>query len=186
MKARVTLACVASAVVSAAAVAAVPNFFVAGTPASAAQVNQNFAYVDQRAGSAIGTLLTLGRAASSDVSTGVASVSCPDNALVLSASCKCDYAGGTRNFGVLFACTVAGNGAVVGCFDEAGSFNPNLPPPRGDVAALCLSGANVDGVPLFVFHPAKARQDGEDLAAKVAEVRKAEDDRAAAARRAGR
>jgi hypothetical protein len=183
MKTRVTLACVASAIVSAIAVAAVPNIFVAGTAASASQVNQNFAYVDQRAGGAIGTLLTSIWGDSSDLSTGVVSVTCPSTSLVLSASCSCDYANGTRNFGVLFSCTVAGNGAVAACFDEAGTFNPNLPPPRADVTALCVSGTNVNGEPLFVFLAAKAKQDADHLAAKLAGLRQAELDHAVARNR---
>jgi hypothetical protein len=180
MKARVTLACAASAIVSAVAVAAVPNIFVAGTPASASQVNQNFAYVDQRAGGAIGTLLTSIWSTSSALSTGVVSVSCPSDSLVLSSSCSCDNANGTRNFGVLFGCEVTGNGAIVGCFSDAGSYNPNLPPPRGEVTALCVSGTNVNGDPLFVIHAAKAKEDTDKLMAKLAKVRQMELDHAAA------
>lgn len=160
---RITLVCIVAATMSALAAAAVPNLFVAGQPASAAQVNQNFQYLDQRTNGAIGTLITTKFSASSEITTSVASVTCAPNSIVLSASCGCNNAGGTRNFGVLFGCNVAGNGGVVGCFNEAGTFNPGLPPPRGDISVVCLSGLQVDGTPLFAFPAAKASSDAGEL-----------------------
>jgi hypothetical protein len=180
MSHRLTLACVAAAMISVVASAAVPNFFVAGQPATASSVNQNFQYLDQRTNRAIGGLTTSRVSASSDLSTSVVTAACPSNSLVLSASCSCQPAGGTRNHGVLFGCSVAGNAAIVGCHNEALTYNPNLPPPRGDVTALCLGGVQVDGTPLFVTFGAKADEDTADVEAKEAEHRQAERDHAAA------
>ena len=39
---------------------------------------------------------------------GVAGAECPSGRIPVSASCECDDANGTRNFGVLFACTISG------------------------------------------------------------------------------
>src|SRR6266568_183417 len=179
MKTRLTLACIAAAMISVVASAAVPNIFVAGQPASASQVNQNFQYLDQRTNGAIGTLVTTGISASSDTSTSVAAATCSSNSIVLSANCDCSNAGGTRNLGILFACNVAGNSGVVGCFVDT-SFNPNLPLPRGDVTVVCLSGLQVDGTPLFVSHAAKAKQATNELETKLNELRQMELDHAAA------
>jgi len=78
---------------------------------------------------------------------GTAGVTCPSDRIPVSASCACDNQNGTRNFGVLFDCEVSGTGAMGGCFPEAGTFDPNLPPPLVGVVALCLGAESVDGTP---------------------------------------
>lgn len=78
---------------------------------------------------------------------GVVAASCPSNRIPVGASCECDDANGTRNLGVLFGCTVDGNGAAAGCFAEARSFNPTLPDPLAIVRAVCLGAESVDGTP---------------------------------------
>jgi hypothetical protein len=80
--------------------------------------------------------------------SGVAALLCPDNTLVGSASCICDDDDGSRNFGMLFACSVAGNGAVAGCFPEGVTFNPQLPVPLATVTATCVSAVQNDGEPI--------------------------------------
>jgi hypothetical protein len=69
--------------------------------------------------------------------SGVASTGCPAGSFVTSANCDCNNVNGTRNFGVLFGCQIAGNGVVGGCFDEAGTFDPFLPAPLATVTAMC-------------------------------------------------
>ena len=78
---------------------------------------------------------------------GVAGAECPSGRIPVSASCECDDANGTRNFGVLFSCTISGTGAVSACFDEAASFNPQLPAPLAIVRAVCLGAKTADGTP---------------------------------------
>jgi hypothetical protein len=95
-------------------------------------------------GAAIANISTLGVVGSD---TAVAGVVCPSDRIVVSASCLCDNDDGSRNFGVLFACSVAGTGAVAACFDEAGTFNPFLPSPRAEVTAVCVGATSYDGTP---------------------------------------
>ena len=78
---------------------------------------------------------------------GVAGAECPSGRIPVSASCECDDANGARNFGVLFACTISGTGAVSACFDEALSFNEQLPAPLAIVRAVCLGAKTADGTP---------------------------------------
>lgn len=131
------------------AAADVPVTFQAGTPARAAEVNQNFASLDARINASLGGLFLRTVSASSDTSTGVVSASCPTNELVGSANCDCNNANGTRNFGVLFACVIAGNGGLAGCFSDSGTFNQFLPPPRATVEVVCVSGVTNDGSPII-------------------------------------
>jgi hypothetical protein len=127
--------------------------------------------------------LTITRVTSSSATTtSVTSATCPTNSIVLSANCGCSNAGGTRNFGVLFVCEVAGNGGVVGCFVDA-SYNPNLPAPRGDIAIECLGGHQLDGTPLFVSIGAKAAQEAGELDDKAGEIRQSEQAHTAASQR---
>lgn len=51
----------------------------------------------------------------------------------------------TRDFGILFSCSVAGNGGVAGCFDDGLTFNPFLVPPVATVELRCGSGVTNDG-----------------------------------------
>mgnify|MGYP001814806943 CR=1 FL=1 len=69
--------------------------------------------------------------------SGVVAAVCPSDTNVQSVSCDCDYMDGTRNFGVLFSCAVAGNGGVAGCFNEAATYNPYLPPPMATARVVC-------------------------------------------------
>jgi hypothetical protein len=78
---------------------------------------------------------------------GVVAANCPSERIPVGASCECDSASGTRNSGVLFGCTVSGQGAAAGCFAEARSFNPTLPDPLAIVRAVCLGAESVDGTP---------------------------------------
>jgi hypothetical protein len=77
----------------------------------------------------------------------VAGVQCPSGRVAIAASCECTDGGGTRNAGVLFGCTVSGTGAAAGCYDEALSFNPQLPVPLANVRAICMGAESVDGTP---------------------------------------
>jgi hypothetical protein len=79
---------------------------------------------------------TLFTVTSSDGS-GVASTICPAGSFVTSANCDCDNANNTRNFGVLFSCLIAGNGAVAGCFPEGVTYDPFLPSPVATIQAMC-------------------------------------------------
>ncbi len=90
-----------------------------------------------------GAIANLTTVAVEDATIGVAEAACPSNRIAVSASCLCDNDNGNSNFGVLFACTVDGNGAFAACFDEAGTFNPTLDSPVAIVQAICL-GAEVD------------------------------------------
>lgn len=127
----------------------VPNTFTAGTAARAAEVNENFTNLDERVsanssaiGQALGTIVLQPFSASD---TGVASNLCPDNSLVVSTQCSCNNESGTRNFGVLFSCEIAGNGGVAGCFVESGTFDPTLPSPLATVTTMCVAGIQNDG-----------------------------------------
>ena len=130
------------------AVADVPVTFQPGTPASAAEVNQNFGDLDTRLNASLGGIWISSAAAASDTSTGVVSTSCASNELVVSANCSCDNLGGTRNYGVLFHCRVAGNGGVAGCFPEGTLFDAQLPPPQATIEVVCASGVTNDGTPI--------------------------------------
>lgn len=145
------------------ATAAVPFTFQSGTPAQASQVNQNFQNLDQRVNSAIGTLTVVPVSTSSDTSTGVASTSCASDSIAISASCGCNNVGGSRNFGVLFSCEIAGNGVVGGCFSDAATFDFTKPPPQVTVTAKCLGGLHLDGTPLpTLLFPLKAFSQGSE------------------------
>jgi hypothetical protein len=78
---------------------------------------------------------------------GVADVQCTTGHVAVAASCECSDSGGARNLGVLFGCVVTGTGAAAGCYDEALSFNPQLPAPLAIVRAICMGAESVDGTP---------------------------------------
>ena len=78
---------------------------------------------------------------------GVVAAACPSSRIPVGASCECSDSNGARNAGVLFGCTVDGNGAAAGCFSEARSFNPTLPDPLAILRAVCLGAESVDGTP---------------------------------------
>lgn len=135
----------------------VPNTFEAGTPARAAEVNANFSSVDQRLAD---TLVGIDVRASTSVGSGVASASCPASHRVVSAGCGCSNEGGTRNFGVLFFCSVSGNGGLAGCFSDSGTFNSGLPSPLAEIEVTCLAVNRGDGL-----QPSRAASVAESEAA---------------------
>ena len=120
----------------------VPVTFQSGTPASAAEVNQNFSDLDSRLNASLGGIL-IARFVNS--AAGVTSAACPIDSLVLSANCTCDGDGSTRNFGILFGCDIAGNGGVAGCFPEGVTFDPFLLDPLASIQVVCGSGVRNDG-----------------------------------------
>lgn len=95
-------------------------------------------------GGAIANLTVLRVSASGG---GVVAASCPSDRIAVGASCECDDSNGARNAGVLFGCTVSGQGAAAGCFAEARSFNPTLPDPLALLRAICVGAVSVDGTP---------------------------------------
>ncbi len=94
-----------------------------------------------------GAIANVTTVAVEDAAIGVAGADCPSGRIAVSASCLCDDDNGNSNFGVLFACSVDGNGAVAACFDEAGSFNPTKESPVAIVQAICLGAESTDGTP---------------------------------------
>jgi hypothetical protein len=120
-------------------------------------------------GSAIANLTVLKVSASAG---SVASATCPAGRIPVAASCECDNANGSRNFGVLFGCTVAGAGAAAGCFDEARSFNPALPVPLAIVRAVCLGAETVDGTPWVPTSTGLSIDTGKSSASQAAEQAK--------------
>lgn len=137
----------------------VPNTFTAGTPAIAAEVNENFIDLDTRltAGEAIveqlfAEIQFFTVVASAEI---VVEANCPATAIVISSSCFCEGDSNTRNIGILSGCLVApgpgsgstlvGGGAIGGCLFESVTYNPNLPDPIVNVAAMCMEATLVDG-----------------------------------------
>lgn len=148
-------AAICSVFVATAVSGAVPVTFQSGTPAQASQVNQNFQALDNRLGAVIKVLVTAGYSAAA---TGVAGVSCASGSIPISANCTCSDNNGANNFGVLFGCSVSGNGAVAGCFPEALTYTSAKPFPRAEVTALCASGYQENGAPLFSTNQAQSAQ----------------------------
>lgn len=132
------------------AATALPHTFQAGQPARASEVNQNMTFLHNGVRGSVGTLIIREASAQSAIDTSVVSVNCPVNAQVVGAGCFCTNASGTRNFGVLYACVIAGNAGIVGCHSEALTFDSLLPPPRGEVTVRCLEARNNDGNPLTI------------------------------------
>ncbi len=119
-----------------------------------------------------GAIENLTTVAAEDAATGVAAANCPSGRIPVSASCLCDDQNENRNYGVLFACAVDGNGAVAACFDEAETFNPTLPSPLAIVQAICLGAESTDGTPwvptaggLARYSPPPAGESGDVAAA---------------------
>ena len=120
-----------------------------------------------------GAIANLTTVAVEDAATGIAEASCPSGRIPVSASCLCDDANGSRNFGVLFACAVDGNGAVAACFDEGRTFNAAKPSPLAIVQANCLGAESTDGTPWVPTSAGLARYSpsaGDDPAAALREA----------------
>jgi hypothetical protein len=139
----------------------VPNTFTTGTPAVAAEVNENFANLDGRVNTnannlaAVATVLDQVPAriqfrAISEAQEGVVSALCPANSLPISASCYCEGDGTSRNYGYMFACFHTAEGAAAGCYVEPDLFDPALPDPLANVIAVCISATLVNGDPGLV------------------------------------
>jgi hypothetical protein len=133
----ITLLCLAGA-----AYAEVPHIFQSGQPARAADVNQNFQHLNNKADGSISDIAVIRAIGVPDGLITVAT--CPGGSTPISASCVCDGDGTTRNFGVLAGCTATSQGAAGLCFEDA-TYNPALPWPETLVFALCLVGQKHDG-----------------------------------------
>ena len=165
----------------------VPNEFAPGTPARAAEVNENFNSVDSRVSSNASRIdqneLDIAQSfsdivfetASSTDGSGVASVACPSSATFATADCQCSSDNGTRNFGVLFHSGIAaGTPGFAACFDEAGTFDPSLPPPLATIIMSCMTILQGDGTPFFKLgngDNAKIEGYGEELEEAVSRAR---------------
>jgi hypothetical protein len=79
------------------------------------------------------------------IDPSVTSATCPADTLPVGATCDCSNSNGTRNFGVLFACQITTTGAAAGCYNEAYSYDPQLPVPLARVSAVCLGATLNDG-----------------------------------------
>ena len=140
----------------------VPNTFTTGTPALAAEVNENFADVDARvnsnlaAGAALTTVvdgvyaeITVEESAIVEAEFFAESF-CPPDTVAVSANCACSGDGVSTNFGVLDLC-VAGDdgtgqqGAAAFCTIDGFFFDSALALPPAAVSATCLGATKVDG-----------------------------------------
>jgi hypothetical protein len=121
-----------------------PYQFQPGQPARSSEVNTNFDVLRQSINRGFGMFFTERVSAVSPENSTVASASCPADTLVMSVNCGCDGSGG-RNLGVLFGCELAGNGGIVGCFNEPSTFSFTRPPPRGVVTLLCMGAFSNEG-----------------------------------------
>ena len=152
--------------------AQVPHTVQAGQPARAAEVNQNFQSLWQGVAGSIGMITVVGRVAESG--TGIAAAQCPTDTVPISASCSCDYVNGTRNFGVLFGCTVVGDGAAAGCYHHLPDFS--LPPPLAIVRVECLGGQTNDGTPLTRVFGMEIKAQSDELGEALNRFQKQADD----------
>ena len=152
--------------------AQIPHTFQAGQPARAAEVNENFQTLWQGVAGSIGLLTVEGFSTQSG--TGLASVQCPIDAIAVSASCGCDSDNGTRNFGVLFGCSTAGNAAVGACFSYLN--DPAKPPPAIQVGVRCLGGKTNDGTPLTQVLGMEIKMQSDELGEALNSLQKQLDD----------
>lgn len=128
------------------AYAQVPNTFQPGQPARAAEVNQNFQYLNEKVDDSI-VEFSIVRAEGSVVDgvPGATQAVCPSGTIAVSANCSCTGDGTTTNFGVLSDCFVTSNGAVAGCVNDGLFFNPSLEWPEARAFALCVAAQRGDG-----------------------------------------
>lgn len=122
-------------------------------------------------GQLAGALANLTTTRVQKVDPGVTSVACPANTLPVGATCDCSNSGGTRNFGVLFACQINATGAAAGCYNEAFSYDPQLPDPLARVNAVCLGATLSDGT---TWTPASAQLSIVDSSQEVGSNHEAE------------
>ena len=127
----------------------VPNTFTAGTPARAAEVNENSTDLDTRLTTSENIVSQLFAEfdflyIENTSATGVVTSLCPVDTIGISANCQCDGDGTTSNFGVLFGCYIFPDGTLGGCYDQAGLFNPGLPHSPVSATAVCVSAILVD------------------------------------------
>jgi hypothetical protein len=118
----------------------VPHQFAPNTPASAAEVNENFEALRDGLNATIRSVDSfrlLMTTRENTFAAGYGAVACNANEVVVSASCDCTgVPSEDSNFGVLFACRVAGNAAVGGCYVDS-LYDPNLPVSPISVTAQC-------------------------------------------------
>jgi len=152
--------------------AQLPHTFQAGQPARAADVNENFQTLWQGVAGSVGMLTVEGFSAQSG--TGVASVQCPIDTIAVSANCGCDNDNGTRNFGVLFGCSTAGNAAVGGCFSYL--HDDSKPLPAVQVSVRCLGGKTNDGTPLTRVLGMEIKMQSDELGETLNSLQKQVDD----------
>ena len=139
----------------------VPNTFTGGTPALAAEVNENFADVDARVNTNQADAVALTAVVSglySDITIEesalveaelLAESFCPPDTIAISANCSCDNDGLDGNFGVLALCLAGDDGtgqqgAAAFC-DVDFFFDPAEALPIAQVTATCLGATKVDG-----------------------------------------
>jgi len=152
----------------------VPNTFTSGTPALAAEVNENFADVDARiaSGLADGTALTAvvdGLYADITVEESLlvetelyAESYCPPDTIAISANCSCDAADETGNLGVLALCLAGDDGtgqqgAAAFC-DVDFFYDPAQALPVAQVTATCLGATTVDGTAAVLGAPSASAE----------------------------
>ena len=152
---------------------------ISGQPATAAEMNNNLQALQDLAEAGDAAVAAQGAAALAVIETalgltvgafevtavftsgpGVAGVVCPAETLPISAQCSCSQDDpAIQNLGVMFACENVVDGALVGCFIEAGDVIANgfLGQPTANVTTMCFNLIQQNGNP-FVIEPfAKAQ-----------------------------
>ena len=131
----------------------VPNTFTSGTPALAAEVNENFSDLDTRVNSASAAAAQ----AITDITVEeteivemefLAQSYCPPDTIAISANCACVSDGVSANFGLLSLCASGvddvGQGAAAIC-DIDFTYDPGLPLPTAAASAMCVGLTYADG-----------------------------------------
>ena len=140
----------------------VPNTFTAGTPALAAEVNENFTDVDTRVNSNLADVTALSTVVDglyADITVEESTIVeaelfaesfCPPDTVAVSASCACSGDGVSTNFGVLDLCAAGDDGtgqqgAAAFCTIDGFFYDSALALPPAAVYATCLAATKVDG-----------------------------------------